>query len=841
MRTSKSLFLSTFLGTTAAFAVTAGQAQETTGGAADEIVVTATPIKDSQQAAIKAKREADNVVDIISADTIGRFPDQNLADSLGRLPGVAIERDQGQARYINFRGAPFRYTAIAFDGIDVPGAENGRVPRFDSIPSVITSAVEANKAITPNMPGEAVSGYINIRTFNPFDKEGFALSAEAGHGVQGLGNGAIEKYNGRISYSNDVFGISAFGSFNGRLQNTDNREFDLEREAGTGELIVNSLDFRSYFVERKDKAFGGRIEFRPAGAVERVFVSTLFSEFIDDEQRNQFVFDLAAGADAIGGSVTPGATGYQPLVIANRLLEYGRYKNSTWTSTLGGDFAFGDWRVEGRVNYTETENSMVLPIPYSAGGTVAASYDLTNVDAPQLSLYQMLSMTPIALSDVSYATTFGYLVGMSLTNDAIKGKLDAERDFTAFGLDTTLKIGAQYDHRDVDGYDTTAGLGAFPSSINIADYNTGNLWSTGFDNTIGATYYDNIGLRKAWDEAVGGIKIAGDDTSLISIKEKIAAGYVMADTKFDWGNIVYGVRVEYTDYTSDGPAIDVSYGDDYVNVLPSVHLNIDLAEDVKFRASASTGLSRPTYNEMRASASVLPTDKRVIGGNPTLEAEKTYGGDVSLEWYFAPASLVSLGAFYRHVDNVIYADSTTVDGGIYLPTAAGENWTLSGFVNGQNGSLAGLELNFIGQLDAFLPEALQGFGVTGNITMLDSEFETNSGAKFSLPGTSDYIYNASVYYERYGLSLRVNYQYRDDWLSTTENDSLAEYWAAEKRLDASARYVLPASPMGAKVTLFANGNNLTNETDVRYIGDRSTPNQVESYGRYFVAGVRIDY
>ena len=92
----------------------------------DTIVVTATPIRDSQAAAIAAKRIADNVVDVLAADTIGRFPDQNLADSLGRVPGLAIERDQGQARFINFRGAPFRYTKIAFDGIDVLGAEDGR-------------------------------------------------------------------------------------------------------------------------------------------------------------------------------------------------------------------------------------------------------------------------------------------------------------------------------------------------------------------------------------------------------------------------------------------------------------------------------------------------------------------------------------------------------------------------------------------------------------------------------------------------------------------------------------------------------------------------------------------
>jgi TonB-dependent receptor len=296
-----------------------------------------------------------------------------------------------------------------------------------------------------------------------------------------------------------------------------------------------------------------------------------------------------------------------------------------------------------------------------------------------------------------------------------------------------------------------------------------------------------------------------------------------------------------TDYTSAGPAIDVEYSDDYVSFLPSAHLNLDLNDEMKLRFSASTGLSRPTYNELRASATVSIPDQAVIGGNPTLDAEKTWGGDISFEWYYAPASILSAGVFYRHVDDVIYASSSTIDGGIYLDSAAGQDWSYTGFVNGKSGHLSGLELNFIGQADDFLPEAFNGFGVSGNLTVLDSEFETNEGATYSLPGTSDLIWNASVYYEKFGLSARLNYQYRDAWLSTTENDGLAEYWDEQQRVDASIRYNLPWQAQGAQFTLFANANNLTDETDVRYEGTVATPNQVEGYGRRWLLGVRVDY
>ena len=311
---------------------------------------------------------------------------------------------------------------------------------------------------------------------------------------------------------------------------------------------------------------------------------------------------------------------------------------------------------------------------------------------------------------------------------------------------------------------------------------------------------------------------------------------------FDWGNLVYGARVERTDFTSNGPDLGIAYNTTYTDVLPSAHLNIDLNEELKLRLSASTGISRPTYTEARASAVVDPTTRIVSGGNPFLEAETAMGVDASLEYYFAPASIVSAAAFHRAVDKVLYVDSTQVDGGLYVPTDAGVTYDLLGTVNGREGYLSGIEINVIAQASDFLPEAFAGFGVSLNATLLDSEFETLSGSKFNLPGTSDAIYNASLFYERGGLSARINTMWRDAWLSSTESDSLAEYWDEQTRVDMSLRYTLPESlTSNAGVTLFANVNNLSDEIDVRYTGTAATPNQVEGYGRYYALGLRVDF
>ncbi len=805
-----------------------------------EEIIVSSPIRDSQAAAIEAKRNAFNVKDIISSDGIGRFPDQNLADSLGRLPGLAIERDQGQARFINFRGSPFRWTSIAFDGIDVLGAENGRIPRFDSFPSVITSSVEANKAITPDMPGEAVAGFIDIKTFSPFDKEGFGLSLEGGAGTQQLGDGDVEKLNGRLSWSNDEFGAVVYGSRNSREQTTDNREFNLGLVPGG--LQVNELDFRSYEITREDNAYGGSLEYRP-NETTRLFASTLFSEFTDFEQRNQFVFEFLdddnPGFGIAGVPLAP-TTGYQPVVLASRALEDGEYNNFTRTSTLGADFELADWRIEARLNYTKTGNTTFLPIPRSVGGAIAASYDLTDVLNPQLNLFEVGTQTPLDINNVNYALDLGIVVNFGLDSEATKLKFDAERDIQMFGLPSVLKLGLSVDQRQARGGQALA-VGGFPGSVDIDTFVTPKLWNSDFDNTIGGPIYDNPGLIEAWGAAVGGINAPFDADSLVAIDEDINAAYAMVSHDFDWGSFIWGARIETTDYTSAGPDLGIAFSDDFVNVLPSAHLNFDLNDDVKLRISASTGLSRPTYQEWRASAIVDPTDRTAVGGNPTLDAETTWGLDASLEWYFAPASIMSVAAFHRSIDDVLYADRVNVDGGIYDPSEAGNIYELTGFANGNDGELNGLEINFVGQATDLLPEPFDGFGVSVNLTFLDSEFTTLNGNSFSLPGTSDSITNASLFYEKWGLSARINYMWRDAWLSTTEADGLAEFWDEQERMDFSLRYILPEDWFsGSQVTLFANVNNLNDDRDLRYVNTPATPNQFEGFGRFYVLGARWD-
>ena len=166
-----------------AMAQSAGQAADQV----EDVVVTGRrPIAESEAAALLIQRNSDSLVSVISADSVGQLPDQNIAFAVGRLPGVGVQRDQGQARYVNLRGAPLTWTTLSIDGITTVSSE-GRDSRYDSLPSAIASQVIVRKAVTPDMTGETISGNVDLRTRGAFDYTDAHLAGKLGFGYGELG------------------------------------------------------------------------------------------------------------------------------------------------------------------------------------------------------------------------------------------------------------------------------------------------------------------------------------------------------------------------------------------------------------------------------------------------------------------------------------------------------------------------------------------------------------------------------------------------------------------------------------------------------------------------------
>lgn len=859
----------------------------------DVITVTASPIADSEAAAFSRQKASDNLVNIVAADTIGRFPDQNVASALSRLPGISVERDQGQERYVNLRGAPNKWTTISFNGLNVVSPE-GRASRFDTIPNAIVSSIEATKAVTADMPAESIAGNINIITRNPFDKTGLNFSGEAAIGQLQLN--AREQFNlaGTVSntFANDTMGFLLSGSYYERNQVTDNIENRWENAgeaSGTaGEDLIWSrgADFRIYHLVRSNKGLTGRFDWRPNSDHE-LFVSSIFTEFTDDEARDQYIFDY--DGSAIGGSADQsegcyaqvdapcGNTPEQGTVFAadiDATFNTNQYRENIWTNTVGGDHFVNNWNIDWRLNYTEAVDEFFAPARYffsSPDGITnhpTVQYSYINADFPTANLFETIDNGDgtysagqrfTGIDDEWLDFVSAERIDISEETQAWAARLNFERDVELFSLPTTIKFGASYDTREKEGtrLDTTvtaAELAGANVDFTLSDIQRRRMWDGDFPVDFSAVLYQPDLAVETYngfrDLGLGTLDEDERDESFFDVKEDILAGYVMGTFDFDWGNIVAGARVEASEnegtalgQIDGGPFQPFTEGTDRTDVFPSVHVNYDITENQKFRLSFNSGMARPDFDTRAPNFSINDDEGTISGGNPFADPEKTYGVDAYYEYYLQPVGIFSAGAFYKHIEDPLIGVSTIFGSNtLNNETFDRSEYEFNTTGNGEEGYYQGLEFSYAQQFDFLserfgLPEWADGFGFNGNATFVDSEITLDSGREVPLEGSSDETYNASVYWENYGFSFRVNYQYRTRWINTYgSSEEFDRYWAALERLSLGARY-----QVNDNLEWFFDANNLTDQVGRRIRGDRSRVYEIEGFGPRYLTGVRFNF
>lgn len=909
--------------TAAADGDVAAQTNEMAGAAAaevrsdDEIVVVgARPIAESQAAALEIQRKSESIVSVLSADTIGRLPDQNVAQAVSRLPGVSVQRDQGQARYINLRGAPLNWTTLSFDSILVVSPE-GRDARFDSIPSAIASQIVVQKAVTPDLSGETIAGNVNIVTRSPFDYKGLHIATKLGGGYVELGGGAEFEASAVVSNRWETgigdIGVLVSGSYYERNMVTDNFEVDWEEvpqdqrpptpDAENPRIWAREIENKYYRLTRKNYSVTGRLEWQP-DSDNKIFGYSIYTVFADDELRDNYRIDAddqqnsTATANALKAPCVPGVTspaarttGYADVCIGNSPLTgtvYGvdfdarfratAYRQSLSINTIGGDHNFGDLTVRWRGNYTWSEDDRSLPYLHSyqspgfgSGGVgavnrVTSDYDLRDKQNSQVRLFRTLRSADGVLSKGAAVSRFDEfpngitsataLDAVDVTN-AYTGRLEALWKTSVFG-DTTFRFGFQYDDRTKEANENL--LSVSGSTLNtVLDARgiprdlSGILGNDPFKGRIRPGYdIQHFSDAKARDilaaaETVGTFSPLTEN--FYRVNEQVITGYAMATTRFNWGNIVYGVRIENVANSGTAFAIDdtteqlITVDSDQTLVFPSAHLNWNVRDDMKVRFSFNTGASRPDYTVLRPNLTINDSDEEISGGNPLAQPERAWGLDLYWEWYVVPAGFVSFGAYYKNVTDVLFLD-TTVFGLDVLNTPAFPNRSQYDFtttVNGGSGYIAGFEAAVELQLRNFVDDNpwYGGFGLQANVTYNSSEATTPDGRKIPFPGTSTWTTNIGPYYEDDRLSVRLVYQYRSDWLSelgSLEDTGGDIYWAADDELDFSARY-----RVSDIVDVYFEASNLLNGPGRRYAGISQRTIERETFGSRFTAGFRVTY
>jgi TonB-dependent receptor len=809
---------------------------------ASDVVVTGT--RAGERKAIEEKRTADNFVDAIFANDVGKLPDQNVAEAVRRIPGLSVANDQGEGRYVIVRGINPDLVNVTLNGMTLPAPEpEGRQVKLDDIPSALINAVVVTKSLTADQDANAIGGSVDIRTLSAFDRnKPYFADARVAYGWS--------KLNGKHPYEGDVqvgglfgpdgqFGAVLSVNYSKRPIESENFQGSTNYRAPTaanGFVVPDQYGLRDYNLTRTRKGAVLNLDWRPSDTT-KIFLRGTYSAFDDNETRDQFIID---NQSAFTNQTATTATFRDRGSVRVRR----RQESDNTKSVQGGaEFAVGPGQLAISGGYARAQKRDPLRSEYNfrTGGTaLTVNYDVS--DAPyDFVPTTNLAQTAYTLNSVNYDRRL-----------AVERLAQGRVDYTipvAFGSGgSSVKIGAKYldrhktNNRDYETYSLTSGR-----SFTLA--NVSYLGDTSFyggDYSFGPRIgYDTAEAFLAANPRTVTLNAAGSVNNSLAndydVKERIIAGYAMATLKFANLTLVPGVRVEHTRDRSQAKLITAttsassgfnSFGSkQYTDVFPGLNARYDVGDDLVLRAAVTTAIGRPNYAQLAPFVSVDATTSpvSVAQGNPDLKPYKALNFDGAIEYYLPGQGLISLGGFYKKLDDPIYQQVLLGQTGSFAGQSL-TNASVSTPLNIDKAKVYGIEVNLQTRF-TFLPSPLDGFGVSANYTRIWGNGNgtvlgaTSRIGDIPLFLQSKHVGTAQVFYEKYGFAVRAAYSYRSAYLDTLGATAAQDqYTDRNGQLDVNASYQVTP-----ELTFFANATNLTDAPWRRYIGTKAQLVERERY------------
>jgi len=782
-----------------------------------------------QAKALNQQKSADNIKNIVAADQIGRFPDPNAAEALQRIPGVNIERDQGEGRYVLVRGLAPQFTNISVNGEQIPSPEaDVRFVALDAIPSDQLSSLEVTKALTPDMDGDAIGGNVNLVT----------RVAESSDPT--IRASLVGGYNNLMQRPN-LQGSAQYGQRFGErdqlgvLLNTSFYHNDLGSDNWEREPFDNELELRDYELTRTRLGLSSSFDYAFSPNHE-VYLRVLYTRFTDREWRRRYVF---VPDDEEIGKLTKDRFEAQSVASMN----------------LGGRHTFPGITVDYEAQYSYGEQD--TPYDYE-GEFVAGIASTLDFSDPEYAAFE----APGYLDNSNYE--FNEIeIGNTLAQDQ---NLTAKVNFSVPYSDSRgiVKFGAKVRFKN-KSFTITQEVYEGRTDIPTLDNFEGGLLD---DNFIGGRYQLSAPLElgrflRYFNDNLERFELQVEDKAIdealeaFDATENVYAGYLMARHQFNKLTVLGGLRYEYTDvrYESEdvviGPDGDLQEilpvvgSSDYDFLLPQVHLKYALSELANLRAALTYSYARPNFIEIVPSQEANLEDNEATVGNPELLPVGAMNIDLLAERYFGNVGILSGGFFYKRLNDFIYPrvlfnSQYPLQG---PPVATGIRVTQS--QNGGRADLLGFELALQRNLD-FLPGALSGLIFYGNYTYTNSEAsiqsreadETRPDAEetLRLPGQATHVGNLALGYDKGRVSGRIAINFNGEYLSEVGGAPEEDVFVADRlQLDANINYSL-----SNQVQFFAEFLNLTNQPFEVYQGDESTVIQREFYSWWSRVGVKIN-
>ncbi len=827
--------------------------------------------------ALNRERTADNILEVLPAEVITSLPNTNIADAVGRMNNVSLERDEGEGKYVQIRGTEPRLSNVTVDGMHLPSPENVRNVKLDAIPADLVDSVELSKTLSANQEGDAIGGSVNLVTKSATDRPYISLLGMGGY-TPIAGGRSLDQFDltlGNRFLSGKRLGIMVGGGFDWNGRGID----DVEPVPGINTLNSgavfngpNTYDQREYWYDRTRFGFGGTLDYR-LGTGSSAYIRGLFSQFKDDGQ--DWIYSPAVGSFDTATLSNPDGTSSFTHVTrkpAQRLFsalagarhEFGR-------NLLNYEVSFGEARFTG---FFPRASFSPLPASVLNGGV---QFALNNTDpfTPVLTALNanIFDPTQYALQQLTNGDDHTF-------ERDVTGAISLARNYNAGSHFSTLEVGfkvrdahkSELDVRqtfNATNIDPTAGPVGLMSTM-LGSFTNPNYYfgvygpygpTTDYKKIL-AFFNANQGLFP--DDPNGDLQSTAPGD--FNVDERVIAGYAMNTVNFGRFRLQAGVRIEGTQasylanhVTTDSsgnlvlPITPVPGSQSYIDVLPSLQLQTRLGSDTILRIAYGMGIARPNFSDLPPHINEDLSDPArpfVDVGNPALQRTRAQNFDVLIERYLKPVGVIEGGLFYKYLSDPIYSTQSFLTSG-----------TFAGFfqtqpINGPSAHIFGFEMAWQQRL-SFLPGALNGSGVRANYSWTTSQATFPAGAfadgNTNAPRTDQPAlqrqapnnWNFDYTYDKRGVSARMGLTHNDANIfqynfvqnapGGLKGPNGDVYLYPHTQVDAQVSYWIPR---GHGFQIVGYVLNLTNEVFGFYQGSEQFPIQREYYNRTFAFGLR---
>jgi TonB-dependent receptor len=849
--------------------------------AADTVMVTAERLQGEAES-INIERLSTNIVQVLPERVITSLPNTNIADAVGRLPSVSLERDEGEGKYVQIRGTEPRLSNVTINGVNVPAPEvTVRNIKLDAVPSDIVERIEVYKTLSAEQDADGIGGTVNLVTKTALDRPTFTLSGASGYNPiqNGFWRGGFDGTLGHRFGVNKQFGFLLGGTWDRTNRGIDDLEPSqaIGTDPATGKPVAytSSEDLRSYDYYRTRYGFETGIDYKFTPTTT-AYLKGIYADFHDYGDTRVYTPNVGA-LTAVNGSIlsfdNTGSYAYRHYVrrpdqqlfsiltgvrqdFGSNLIVY-EFAGSRGHNIGGQDFPTTNFHGSSNVPLNLDLSDPVRPKFTSTDPTQslfdATQYSVNNTTYTRYHATQLNYQGDVSLAHnftfASHPSTFA--IGLKIRNSA---STQTEND-----LIYNVSGDSPFNLTSVEGSYTNPTYYDKSFAINGQAYGP-----TSDYNKIKKAVAANPSAFTL--DGPGSIKQS--EQAFFNANERISAGYIQ-DVIFI-GNLRLqgGVRFEGTSdhfltnnvTTQSDPAgnpinpiiTPVRRDIGYINVLPSVQMQYQLQKETDVRASYGRGLSRPNLGTLVPTTIIDPnaSPKSITLGNPNLQPTKANNYDVLIEHYFQPLGVLQAAYFYKQLSDPIFPTTTATT----LPQFPGEEFQQNQSINGPSAHIQGFEAQWE-QRFSFLPGLLSGIGVSANYSYTTSQITFPTGFnggrtdKPHLQRQAPNNYNFNLTYDKGRFSSRFAISHNDaniyayQWSPSTgaisdpilglKGPTGDNYLYPHTQYDVQGNYMLYKG-----IQVVVSGLNLSNEVFGFYNGSERYPVQREYYRPTVSFGVR---